>query len=124
VSRQAPIRLALAEAAGQPIGTVFSIVDDSTRQAAEHPIDRVMREGTVLAVARDTLLVGRSGREIPIEGNGAPLITPDRALTGAVLVFHDTGAERAAAAQFRAIARLGSRADSAVRARRAGHIFR
>ena len=86
------------------ITAVLSIVNEGTRQVVENPVDRVMREGTVVGLANDTLLLSRSGREIPIEDSGAPLMAADGKIAGAVLVFHDAGAKRAAAAQFRTVA--------------------
>jgi PAS domain S-box-containing protein len=88
-----------AEAIGQPLATVFQIVDEKTRQPAENVAEKVIRSGHTMGLANHTLLVGRDGTETPIADSAAPIQTDDGAILGVVLVFHDvTEARRAEAA--------------------------
>src|SRR5436305_1893585 len=43
------------EAAGQPLGRVFVIVNEETRRPVEDPVAKVLREGTVVGLANHTL---------------------------------------------------------------------
>lgn len=86
-----------AEANGKPIGDVFRIVNEDTRQEVEDPVGRILREGKVAGLANHTLLITRDGREVPIADSGAPIRNPQGEITGVVLVFRDQTAERAAA---------------------------
>jgi len=60
-------------AAGQPLPTVFRILNEQTRETAPDPAARVLREGVVVGLANHTALVARDGRELPIEDSAAPI---------------------------------------------------
>jgi PAS domain S-box-containing protein len=86
-----------AEAAGVPLSNIFSIIDEFTGVAVEHPVKTVLREGRIVRIANASL-VRRDGTVRAIEDTAAP--TRDRAgtLTGMVMVFHDVTAQRKAEA--------------------------
>ncbi len=85
-----------AEAAGRPLDDVFRIVNEETRQPAEPPVGKVLREGLVVGLANHTVLVARDGREVPIDDSAAPIRGEGGAVAGVVLVFRDvTEARRA-----------------------------
>ena len=86
----------LEEACGLPILSIFRIIDEKTRQPAEDIVERVLREGCVVSLANNTVLVARDGREIPIEDSAAPIRNPSGETTGVVLVFHDVTEKRRA----------------------------
>jgi len=90
------------DAVGQPIEKVFEIVNEYTRLPAQNPVARVLAEGIVVGLANHTSLLARDGRETPIADSGAPIRDPSGTMLGAVLVFRDVGAERAAEAALRA----------------------
>jgi PAS domain S-box-containing protein len=77
------------EAIGRHIDEVFRIIDEQTRQAVESPVVRVLRDGTVVALASHTALTARDGNEIPIADSAAPIRSHDGTLRGVVLVFRD-----------------------------------
>jgi PAS domain S-box-containing protein len=81
------------DAAGRPLAEVFRIVNETTRRTVESPVDKVMREGTVVGLANHTVLLARDGREIPIDDSAAPIRDRGGRLAGVVLVFRDV-AER------------------------------
>ncbi len=62
-----------AAAVGQPIETVFHIVQEETRRPVENPVSKVFREGRIVGLANHTLLLARDGRETPIEDSAAPI---------------------------------------------------
>jgi PAS domain S-box-containing protein len=89
------------EATGRPLEEVFRIVNEQTRQPADSPVSRVLREGTVVGLANHTALVARDGTVRPIEDSAAPVRGDDGAVVGVVLVFRDATERRAAEAALR-----------------------
>ena len=84
------------EALGQSIGGVFRIINEKTRAPAEDLVARVLNEKRVVALANDTALVTKDGREVPIEDSAAPIKDSAGNLIGVVLVFHDVTERRRA----------------------------
>ena len=87
-----------SDALGLPAEEVFRIVNEFTRDSAESPVSRVLRDGRVAGLANHTLLIARDGSERPIDDSGAPIRDADGKLMGVVLVFRDVSARRAAEA--------------------------
>jgi PAS domain S-box-containing protein len=86
----------LNEAVGQPLDTVFRIINERTREPAPNPIHEVLRTGRIVTLANHTCLITRSGAEIAIEDSAAPIRGPAGGISGAVMVFHDVTARRRA----------------------------
>ena len=84
------------EAQGRPLGEVFRIIHEETRQTVENPVQRVLREGIVVGLADHSLLLARDGTERPIADSGAPIRDDSGRISGVVLVFRDETQERAA----------------------------
>ncbi len=82
------------EARGHDSDEVFRIVNESTRQAVESPVARVLRLGTVVGLANSTLLIAADGNERPIDDSGAPILGNDGKIRGVVLVFRDVSERR------------------------------
>lgn len=83
-----------ADALGKNLRDVFRIVNENTRQEVESPVDKVLREGTVVGLANHTVLIGRHGREVAIDDSGAPIFDDQGELVGVVLVFRDVTEHR------------------------------
>jgi PAS domain S-box-containing protein len=105
-----------AEAAGQPLDTIFRIVNEDTRQAVENPAAQALREGTVVGLANHTLLIRRDGSEHPIDDSAAPIRDTEGQVSGCVLVFRDVTVqrtiERERASQLRTARTLAAIVDS------------
>ena len=84
----------LEEARGRPIGEVVRILNETTGEAAETPVQACMRTRTVSAVGVSALLVRRDGSQLNIDDSAAPLIDPSGRLLGAVMVFRDVTSQR------------------------------
>ncbi|NJL22624.1 MAG: PAS domain S-box protein, partial [Leptolyngbyaceae cyanobacterium SM1_3_5] len=82
------------EAQGLPLPEVFKIVHETTREPAENPIARALREGCVVGLANHTVLLNRQGHEVAIDDSAAPIRASDGAVMGAVMVFHDVSETR------------------------------
>jgi len=83
----------LRAARGKPIGEIISIVHAHTRQAVDNPVERCLREGRVIALAEDSVLINRLSNEIPIQDSAAPIRDRVGNVIGAVMVFHDVSKE-------------------------------
>ena len=82
-------RPALRDALTMPVIEVFNIVNEQTRQRAENPVAKVLREGMIVGLANHTILVRQDGTEVPIDDSGAPIRDADGKTMGVVLVFRD-----------------------------------
>ena len=91
-----------SEALGQPLLSVFRIINEDTRQPAENPIEKVLSTGLVVGLANHTALIARDGTELGIEDSAAPMRDSKGNVTGAVMVFHDVTRRRKAERALRA----------------------
>lgn len=82
------------EAVGRPIGEVFRVLNERTRQQAPDPATLALETGEVQGVANHTLLQDKEGRERPISESAAPIRSKEGRILGAVLIFRDATAER------------------------------
>ncbi|MGO9019543.1 MAG: PAS domain S-box protein [Syntrophobacteraceae bacterium] len=82
------------DAIGQPIQSVFQVINENTREPAENIVERVMSDGNIVNLANHTALITREGREIPIEDSAAPIKDSTGKIIGVVLVFHDVTEKR------------------------------
>jgi diguanylate cyclase (GGDEF)-like protein/PAS domain S-box-containing protein len=84
------------EAAGHPLEDVFRIIDGTTRAQALNPMEFAIRENKTVSLTPNCVLIRRDGAESPIEDSAAPIHDRQGRVTGAVMVFHDVSAARAA----------------------------
>jgi PAS domain S-box-containing protein len=85
-----------SEANGKPIADVFRICDEKTHKPSVDPVEKVIREGTVVNLANHTILIRKDGQEVPIDDSGAPIRDRDGTPIGVVLVFRDIADRRKA----------------------------
>jgi len=83
-----------AEAAQQPISDVFLIVDETTRELMENPVDAVLRTRRAVSLANHAILLRRGGGEIQIDDSGSPIFDRSGELAGVVMVFRDVTEQR------------------------------
>ncbi|HKA60884.1 MAG TPA: CHASE3 domain-containing protein [Methylomirabilota bacterium] len=84
------------DAIGRPLEEVFRIVNESTRGAVENPATKVIRRGRVVGLANHTVLIARTGGEVPIDDSGAPIRDGRGRIVGVILVFRDVTERRRA----------------------------
>jgi PAS domain S-box-containing protein len=103
-----------AEAVGQPLPTVFNIVNEYSREPVDNPVARVLQAGLIVALANHTALISRDGTVVAIEDSAAPIRDSDRNIAGAVMVFHDVSERRRAEEALREVrARLDATLSAA-----------
>ncbi len=95
------------EALGQPLDAVFHIISERTRAVVESPVAKVLREGKVVGLANHTVLLPKTGREVPIDDSGAPIRNKAGTIVGVVLVFRDVSHEKRLENQNEFLARAG-----------------
>jgi PAS domain S-box-containing protein len=91
------------EARGRPIADVFRIIHAETRQEAEIPVARSIREDRIIGLANDTALVARDETKRQIADSCAPIHSSAGGVIGAVLVFRDVTADYRRRAELREI---------------------
>jgi diguanylate cyclase (GGDEF)-like protein/PAS domain S-box-containing protein len=82
------------EARGQPLERVFHIINEETREEAEDPASRCLREGKVIGLANHTVLVNKLGIEYAVQDSAAPIKGQEGEVLGVVLVFSDVTQSR------------------------------
>jgi PAS domain S-box-containing protein len=82
------------EAAGRTLEEIFVIVNETTRQPVESPVDRVIREGVIVGLANHTIVIARDGTETAIEDSAAPIKDREGRVIGVVMVFQDATERR------------------------------
>jgi PAS domain S-box-containing protein len=97
----------LDDAVGQPLDTVFVIVNEQTRASVESPIAKVLRDGVVTGLANHTVLIARDGTEWPIDDSGAPIRGAQNEIVGAVLVFREISERKREEDRVRFLADVG-----------------
>jgi diguanylate cyclase (GGDEF)-like protein/PAS domain S-box-containing protein len=80
-------------ARGKPIEDIMSIVNEHTRASVENPVTRCLKEGRIIALAANSMLVTSEGAEVPIQDSAAPIRDRMGNIIGAVMVFHDVSKE-------------------------------
>jgi len=86
----------LKDAYNKHIDDVFVIINEITRQKAENPFNKVVKEGVIVGLANHTALISKDGKEFSIADSAAPIFRESGSVAGAVIVFRDVSQERAA----------------------------
>ncbi len=84
------------DAAGRPLEEIFRIVNETTRQTVENPVQKVLAEGQIVGLANHTVLIAKDGTERPIDDSAAPIRDAQGAIRGVVLIFRDVTERRRA----------------------------
>ena len=85
------------EANGRPINEVLNIINAKSREKVPNPLEQAIRQGCVVELASNSLLIMRDGTEVAIEDSAAPIRDRRGAVIGGVLVFRDVSEMRALA---------------------------
>ncbi len=86
-----------ADALGQPVTSVFKLLDSTTRLPGTNPMLQAITQNRTVELATNCVLVRRDGTEAAIEDSAAPIHNRSGQVIGSVIVFHDVSASRAMA---------------------------
>lgn len=78
-----------AEACGQPVLSVFSVVDETSGRPLPNLVERCLRDGQVAELTGYSMLIRRDGGEAAVRDSVAPIRDRQGRITGTVLVFKD-----------------------------------
>ena len=78
-----------AAALGKDSWEIFNIINGKTRQPCESPVANVLRNGTVVGLEENTVLIAKDGTELQIDDSAAPIRDDKGHTSGVVLVFRD-----------------------------------
>lgn len=84
------------QAVGQPLASVFSVVDAKTRQPLVGLVERALVEGFSIGIAEHVALLAQDGPEISIDDSIAPIRDEAGTAIGVVVVFRDASAHHVA----------------------------
>ncbi len=79
----------LKDVIGMSIKEIFPIVDASTGEVIDNPVDKVLRTGETVYLSNHTTLISKSGQRFQIADSAAPIQNVEQEILGMVLVFHD-----------------------------------
>lgn len=82
------------DAKDEPLEKVFCIINEKTREKVPSPIEKILKTGLPIGLANHTLLISRTGNEIPIADSGAPIKNAEGNILGTIIVFRDQTEER------------------------------
>jgi len=85
-----------SNAIGNPIVSVFKIIDEESGTLIENPVKLVLNKGIGISLTKKALLITKDGKEIPIADSGAPIKNENNEIIGVVLVFREQIEERTA----------------------------
>ena len=77
------------QAIGETVTAVFPIINASTRETIDNPIDSVMKTGETVYLSNHTTLLSKDGREYQIADSAAPIKDEAGNIEGMVLIFND-----------------------------------
>jgi PAS domain S-box-containing protein len=111
------------QALGLPLDSVMTLLNERTRERADNPVGRVLRDGHVVGLANHTVLIGKDGREHPIDDSAAPIHDERGNVFGVVMVFHDVSARRRQEEDLLRLAAIVESTDDAVISKTLGGII-
>ncbi|MDH3490656.1 MAG: EAL domain-containing protein [Gammaproteobacteria bacterium] len=78
---------------GNCVTEIMTIVNEHTRATVENPVIRCLKEGRVISLAENSVLITANGEEVPIQDSAAPIRDRIGNIIGSVMVFHDVSKE-------------------------------
>lgn len=77
------------DARNKPLKTIFPILNASTREPIENPVEKVALAGETVFLSNHTTLIAKDGTERQIADSAAPIRSEDDNILGVILVFND-----------------------------------
>lgn len=84
------------EAIGKPFQEIFNAIHETTGEAIDSPVTRVLRTAQSVFLAANPILVARNGQRTAVADSCSPIRDGNGTMTGAVLVFRDVTEQKQA----------------------------
>jgi PAS domain S-box-containing protein len=97
-----------AEAVGQPVARVFSLLRQKTYEPLQTPVVEALKTGLASEILFPTLLVARDGSEHVVSTGAAAIRDSESRIIGAALVFRDVTEQQAMAEELLRASKLES----------------
>ena len=88
-----------SEAQGLSLTEIFPIIDETSRERVEDPVQSCLRLGKFTGFGDPVVLIRRDGKELVIDDAAAPIHDRDGRVVGAVMTFRDVTAQHRLAQQ-------------------------
>ena len=82
------------DAIGNRFDGVFHIINETTREKQESPIQKVLNSGLIIGLANHTALISKYGTEYSIADSAAPIKDKKGNILGVVIVFRNVTEEK------------------------------
>jgi diguanylate cyclase (GGDEF)-like protein/PAS domain S-box-containing protein len=76
-----------------PIAEIMTIINEHTRATVDNPVMRCLKDGRVITLEENSILLTKNGDEVPIQDSAAPIRDRVGNVIGSVMVFHDVSKE-------------------------------
>ena len=83
----------MRNAHGTLISEIMTIINQHTRATVDNPVMRCLKEGRVITLEENSILIAKNGEEVPIQDSAAPIRDRIGNIIGSVMVFHDVSKE-------------------------------
>jgi len=83
----------MRSARGTPIADIMTIINEHTRATVDNPVTRCLKEGRVITLEDNSILITSGSEEVPIQDSAAPIRDRIGNIIGSVMVFHDVSRE-------------------------------
>jgi PAS domain S-box-containing protein len=84
----------LREALGRDFHEVYNVINEETGRQENNILDKVLKKGLVKELGNHTILISKSGTEIPVMDTGAPFFDASGKETGIAISFQDETEKR------------------------------
>jgi PAS domain S-box-containing protein len=84
----------LREAKGRMLSEIYRVKNEETGQIENNILQKVLKHGIVKELANHTILITKSGTEIPVMDTGAPVFDTNGSVNGIVITFQDETEKR------------------------------
>jgi diguanylate cyclase (GGDEF)-like protein len=71
----------------------MTIINEHTRATVDNPVMRCLKEGRVITLEENSILITKNSDEVPIQDSAAPIRDRIGNIIGSVMVFHDVSKE-------------------------------
>ncbi|MCX7877804.1 MAG: PAS domain S-box protein [Ignavibacteria bacterium] len=79
----------IEEASGKKVEEIIVLIDESSGETVENPVNIVLKDDIVIGRTNHTILISKSGNKIPIDHSASPIRDEKGLLKGAVLIIQD-----------------------------------